>query len=36
MIMEAVPTSNGGGEQQNLIKVEAMPTSDYGGDTANI
>jgi hypothetical protein len=35
MIMEAVPTSNGGGEQ-HLIMVETVPTSDDGGDSANI
>jgi hypothetical protein len=35
MMVETVPTSNGGGEQ-HLIMVETLPTSDDGGGSANI
>jgi hypothetical protein len=35
MIVEAVPTSNGGGEQ-HLMMVEAVPTYDDGEGSANI
>jgi hypothetical protein len=36
MMVETVPTSNSGGENQHLMMVEAVPTSDDGGDSSNI